>query len=468
MAAFLWVEDFDGGTYRTTTDDVFGKLAGKFGDIPDDKDDLQDYLTAKNIYLETNLTDALRFIADKDQLAKIDYVVLDIDLKIADDPEDESANQDLLAEVFKWYEGLPEVEQRIALKKVAGYHLWTRLVIDGGFPRDRIQFCSQHGNYLNSIKESFGTAKIVSPEVFRKGDGQASEWIARQARDPYTSLRRNVIDYCAAITSHLLLLTDDSPKMLRLAEFPGKTAMDFTRYHALEMLEMLPRHLPPLVPNENLPDILRAFGRSMTMEWDRFDVSPKMREEFLARTGTAYNDAIDFSMQSGASVLKLLRNTLSHATGKPTPFDCPATAMLFVLNMNVIYCLDDVSGIEKLENNLLPAPSQSNDAEIDELLQRTLQQEASIVRDLARWADINPNSETTGKARRVGDLLRQLQFKSSAEYQRDAVKWLFQMLWHELTYGAEAPRKFASRVASIRTGSNPVHRVAMACLDRAF
>jgi hypothetical protein len=443
-------------------------LAGPFGDIPDDKDDLQDYLAAKNIYLETNLTDALRFISDKDQLTKIDYVVLDIDLKIADDPEDETENQDLLAEVFKWYDGLPETELRSALKKVAGYHLWTRLVIDSGFPRDRIQFCSQHGEYLDSIKKSFDPAKIVSPEVFRKGDGQASEWIARQARDPYTSLRRNVIDYCDAVVSHLRLLTGESQEMLRLAQFPGKTAMDFNRDHALEMLEMLPRHLPPLVPEGNLSEILRAFGRAMTMEWDRFDASRKMRDEFKERTDWDYNNAIDISFRCGASVLKLLRNTLSHTTGKPTSFNSRDAAMFFVLNMNVIYCLDDIAGIVTSEQNLLPAISPSNDSQIDELLRLTLQQEATFVREMAQRSECTLVNEKTGDALRIGDLLRGLQLKGSPEYQQQASKWVFQLLWHELTYGADAPREFARRVALIRESSNPVHRVAMACLDRAI
>ena len=423
-------------------------------------------MVAKNIYLETNLTDALRFIADKNQLAKIDYIVLDIDLKIADDPEDESANQDILAEVFKWYEGLPEVEQRIALKKVAGYHLWTRLVIDGGFPRDRIQFCSQHGNYLNSIKESFGTAKIVSPEVFRKGDGQASEWIARQARDPYTSLRRNVIDYCAALLSHLILQTDDSPSMLRLAQFPGKTARDFKRHHALEMLEMLPRHLPPWVPDRNLPEILRGYARAMTMEWDRFGASKDDRAEFKERVGKEYKNMIASRFRSAASVLKLLRNTLSHASEKPILIDCADAGMFCVLNMNAIYCLDVVAGREVCEHKLLPNHLSGNYSGINEFHSCIESSKESVVK-LARYANILTTTKE-GAEQGVGELLRGLQEKSSPEYQRDAIKWIFRMLWHELAWNGRTIENFAKQIQEISQSTDPVHRVAMACRDRAF
>jgi hypothetical protein len=466
MAAFLWVEDFDGGTYRTTSHDVFGHLAGEVANIPDDKEDLQDYLATKNIYLETSLIDALRFIDDKEQLAKIDYVVLDIDLKIVDDPEDELPNQDLLAAVLRWYETLPEAEQRKALKKVAGYHLWTRLVVDSGFPRERIQFCSQHGEYQESIKKSFDPARISSPTIFRKGDGQASDWIDRQSRDPYTSLRRNVIDYCYALESHLNFQTDNSPRMLRFANFPGKTARDFKRHHAQEMLEMLPRYLPPLVPENSLPEILRGFARAMAMEWDRFDASETSRDELKQLTGMNYTACIESSIRCGASVMKLLRNTFSHASGKPTSIDCTSVALLFVMNMNVIYCLDGIDARTMPEDKLM-ANSPRKIFSADELL-LCMQQEKSVAEKLAQQAEISLVSAKSERPRSLGELLRALQDKSSSEYQQDAVKWLFRMLWHELTYGADDAKKLARRVAEIGKSSDPVHRVAMACLDRAF
>lgn len=465
MTAFLWVEDFDGGAFRDTTNDVFGTCVGDRSAIPDEKEDLRDYLGAKGIYLETSLAAALNFIEDRDKLATIDFVILDIDLRISDDPDDEVGNT-YLDGILDWYASLQKNEQRSKLKAVAGYHLWTRLVIDHGFPRDRIQFCSQHGEYQESIKDSFTPARITPPDVFRKGDGRTKAWITQQIGNTYVRLRRCVVDYCG-IVSRWINCKSASADIIRLSRMPGESTRDFKAHHAIEMMEMLPRYLPSQVPADSVQEVLRAFVRALTFEWERFSASKNDLAIYQARIGKSYNKAIESRFRAGASVLKLIRNTLAHSSNKPVRMLCEHAALTFVLNMQVVFVLEGLNDLKLIENKLLTGNTFNSGECCAEEVRVALLRSQSSVSVLASSYHI-PLVSDDGKARSVGELLRRLQDSAATEYQQDASIWTLRMLWHELAYGFDDARKFADRFDQISHSHDPIYRVAMAALKLAF
>lgn len=463
MSAFLWVEDFDSDdALNTTTANVFGSYIGNLNQDWDSAEHLQESLEEFNIYLERSLVDALNFINDQKKRDSIDYVILDIDLRISRGKKHESGNSGL-EKIFAWHTSSNEDDRRGKLKKIAGYHLWTLLVIDHGFPRDRIQFCSQHGGPLEqltlqkSIQESFESARITPPEIFLKRDKRIQTWINKQANDPYTSLRRGVIDSCALLLKRLDLKQGDAPEMIRLSRFPGSSTEDFKRDQAVDMLNMLPLYLPRDVSPESMPEVLRAFVRAFTMNWDRFSAHPEQIIKYEVRTGISYNKAIDKVSQNGATALKFLRNRMAHAAGKSVNINPALVAVFFVLNMRIIFWLNADKDLNVLESTLLPKYPITEMTETAKSLHSRLERWWST---LEAWCQEDKvDLYISGKKKGVDFLFRELQIKGRAM----ELKYILLTLWCQLSYGTNEST-FKKRFNAISTSSDPVHRVAMACL----
>ena len=468
MSAFLWVGDFEYGDHGDIAHAIFGKALG-FGreKFPPNLSALRGLLKENGVILATSYAEALALIDS--QLLDFDFVVLDIDLVLTGE-ESEDARPMIVPELTQWYEYDPNAlneEQSYALardkmKPVAGYHLWTHLVIDKGFPKDRVQFCSRHGEHLESITKSFHPAKIAAPEIFRKDDGRIGGWVAESSRKQYIWLRRNIINYCAALASHLRSISSDRRSFLRLSQFPGESTQAFTLDLARAMIKDLPLYLPENVPDKNVPQILHAFVRAMTMQWDRFNANQCCREEFKKREGREYKKAFREGFRAGASVLKLARNTVSHPSGSSIEFDCVDVALLFVLNKNVIFNLEGISVQSAFESRLLRLEDRDPEFNFDDL-RSSIQRSRKTIGSWAKAAGL-------GNHEGVGDCLRELQKDSSPEYHRDAATWMFRMLWHELMWNsASADRaKFEQQVRNIGMAQNAVYRVAKACLGKAF
>ncbi len=203
MSTLLWVEDFEDKQYRTTTFNVFGRALNlTAADIPDEVNDLREFLEMQQVTLATNFAEASRIIDER--LSDFDGIVLDIDLELLG--EDFESDFSLLEHLLKrCYHYDPDSDGAEAaydkargnMKMIAGYHLYVELVVNRGFQRNRIQFCSQHGDQLEkALKSSFDTAHMERPAVWIKSDPRVGDWISNVREDPYTKLRRWVILAC--------------------------------------------------------------------------------------------------------------------------------------------------------------------------------------------------------------------------------------------------------------------------------
>lgn len=466
MPRFLWVEDFDTepASYRDTTHFVFGCRAGNRDEIPDEKEDLRDYLASKDIVLETTLSTALQFIAEPGNLATIDFVVLDIDLKISEEREDEVDNK-LLNDIFERHGDSSEERTKLKeIKKIAGYYIWTSLVIDMGFPRNRIQFCSNHGNFLKSINESFVKARITPPQIFTKTDKKICTWIELQNSDQYISFRRNVVDYCQVLINRLN--EADAPQdLLALHKFPGKNTCDFTKELADEILEALPKYLPINILTEHQDEVLRSFMRRLTVEWDRFDTKDEFCEKLEKEEGINYSRDTNRQTKASASLLKLIRNTLSHSSGKPIHITCELAAFYFVLNMRTIFQIEPSNNIEHIEDKFFPQVV-LNDGFSNNVYDKLSFMRKSVV-ELSKHCNIKSKHSHESKYF-ISDLLRQLQMNSIKEYQEKSLVYGILFLWCELSkkpLDKSDNTEFKRNLQNMLTSSNITDRLAVACLS---
>jgi hypothetical protein len=214
MTHFLWVEDFNASEkddeYYTdkgpganivssTVNLVFGSVLNEkeLHERLDqqDRNDASDFLAEKGIFLKLNLLEALQFIRNPDELAKIDFVVLDVDLQISW-PEQKDDNN-YLPELIEQYKSENE------LSRIAGYQIYTELVIELGFPKSHILFCSNHAKYFDELKNKFVKANIKPPispnpeKPFLSKDNAVDikQWLDRAQCD-YFVLRRGIIEGC--------------------------------------------------------------------------------------------------------------------------------------------------------------------------------------------------------------------------------------------------------------------------------
>jgi len=320
-----------------------------------------------------------------------------------------------------------------------------------GFPRHRIQFCSQHGKYLDSINSSFKPAMIDAPEILRKGDQSISEWVATRLRDPYISLRRHVIDYCGALVNHLEKTSSDDCSMLRLSRLPGDATREFNRDLAIEYVESLPRFLPPIVDEHHMGTAMLAFMRGMTIEWDRFDARWAVLKRYEEEQGGTYEEKLESPIRAAATVLKLLRNTLSHRGSSALKIDCREASAFFVLNMNAIFDSSGMPDVEHHGKRLLGAD--------DFTLSQTPGQLKERLSNCKKELDyIATKDKLLEKG--MGERLRKLQISGSSEFCDNAIKWLSRLLWNELNRDPG--------ISTVASGSAPIFLVAKTVTVFAF
>ena len=200
MSFFLWVEDFENSP-KVTASNVLGSV---FDDslFLEDKRALKKNMKNQGVFIELSLQDGLGFITpDLDK--KIDYIILDIDLPAhsGDGINDEVMG---LLKTFENYHKLAdEVEDEALLKEKcnklkerAGFYLYTKLVIELGFPKDHILFCSNHAENNKTILDAFVIAKMASPQIYQKSNPIVQDWVKSRYEKPYSRLRRGIIEGC--------------------------------------------------------------------------------------------------------------------------------------------------------------------------------------------------------------------------------------------------------------------------------
>ena len=291
MSHFLWIEDFDNSP-KATASNVLGSL---FDDsyFSEDKRQLRKNLKQYGVFIELSFQDGLSFI--RQQLHKIDYVILDINLPaISEGDTINDAVLKLLTDFQAYQKQADEKEDEQLLtekckelREIAGFYLYTELVVELGFPKDHILFCSNHGEEVTSIKKAFESAKIALPPIYEKANPIVQQWVKTRYENPYSRLRRGIIEAC----QYLKTLPEDK---LRFDKFckDGKNAfLDIDDY-----LATLENFLPLREPSDK-KTLYKLFIRTLAHEWED-SVEPKALD--------------DKGSRAFSRIMKLTRNWIAH------------------------------------------------------------------------------------------------------------------------------------------------------------
>lgn len=335
MSYFLWIEDFENSPKITATE-VLGGINIDEQQFADHKQQLKKNLKAQGIYIELSFQDGLGFI--RQNLRKIDYIILDIDL--AAYSKGDTINADVLAllEIFQDYQkpvDEMEEEQRLEkecakLKALAGYYLYTELVVELGFPKQHILFCSNHGENSLSTREAFKTAKIALPTIYEKSAPEVQAWVKTCYENPYSRLRRGIIEGCEQVKK----LVDDKLYFNKYIKKNEQVKPE----DILNYLDVIENFLPLREPT-NKTALYKLFIRTLSHEWEAAD---------SIRSDKNKKDA------SLAWVMRNTRHWITHNSNLFSELDEKIVAYLFMVNLRVMFNSDDpnLQGYERILLNL--------------------------------------------------------------------------------------------------------------------
>jgi len=336
MSYFLWIEDF---ASVTGGEDIADSVLGGIIDpakLLGDKKALRRDLKSEGVFIELNFGDGLDFIQDK--LADIDYIILDINLPAypGSEPKD-----NVLRLLEKWHgykatdDGIIDentiVAAAKALQEIAGYHLYTELIFNLGFPKENILFCSNHGKDLESIVKAFNVAKIELPQIHKKEDKEAVQaWVKTCYENPYSRLRRGIIEGCEQVKK----LVDDK---LYFNEYIKKNEK-IKPEDILNYLDVIENFLPLREPI-NKTALYKLFIRTLSHEWEAAD---------SIRSDKNKKDA------ALAWVMRNTRHWITHNSNLFSELDEKIVAYLFMVNLRVMFNSDNnnLQGYERILLNL--------------------------------------------------------------------------------------------------------------------
>ncbi len=324
MSYFLWIEDFENSP-RVTASDVLGSLElASDEQWPDDRQQLKRQLKSQGVFVELSLQDGLDFI--QNNLGKIDYVILDIDLVpyVEDDP----VNGTLLRLLEKFHDHHSQTgnaeyslkDECSKLKATAGYYLYTELLVEQGFPKRHILFCSNHGDNTKETQAAFKSAKIDLPTIYQKSDSEVKNWVKSRYENPYSRLRRGIIEGC----QYLKTLPEDQ---LRFKEFIKESEKQPGIGDIHDYLDVLANLLPLRAPEkpEKTATLYKLFIRTLAHEWEAAE--PKMLDK--------QNELFAFSW-----IMKMTRNWLAHSKVFEQ-LNAEDVTYLFIVNMRAMFDLGE-------------------------------------------------------------------------------------------------------------------------------
>jgi hypothetical protein len=410
MSYFLWVEDFENSPKVTATE-VFGGIINDDQKFSDNKQQLKTSFKTQGIYIELSFQDGLGFI--RQNLGKIDYIILDIDL--AAYSKSDSINADVLAllETFQDYQKADDVnedeqllEQECAkLKALAGYYLYTELIVELGFPKQHILFCSNHGETSLSTREAFKTAKIALPTIYEKSAPEVQEWVKACYENPYSRLRRGIIEGCW----YLKTLSEDKLRFNCFIKDPDKKVSLEDLHDYLEVLE----NFLPLFEREknDTTTLYKLFIRILAHEWEA--VEPKLLN--------SQKEIYAFSW-----IMKITRNWLAHSKvfERLTPRD---VAFLFIVNMRAMFDLGD--SLLPYEKHLLSLFTTA--ISVDEMKEKVgLDFNTRKIPLIENYAVLLRKTGNTWQAINFHDALNNLQKNKNKQVDSDfLIKGLYQTFW---------------------------------------
>ncbi len=338
MSYFLWIEDFENSP-KVTASDVFGSVLDE-NHFAEDKRQLKRNLTAQGVFIELSFQDGLGFI--KQNLGKIDYIILDIDLLAYSKGDEINAEVLQLLADFQDYKKLEDEAEDEALltkecdnlKKIAGFYLYTELVVELGFPTQHILFCSNHGENTLTIREAFKAAKIALPPIYQKSDSYVKEWVKSRYENPYSQLRRGIIEGCNFLKAHIEK-DDDNIQFRDFIKIENhQPTIEIPSTDIKNYLDALSQFLTIKQPND--PNIhYRLFLRTLVHEWEE-NIDPKSLKEKYANEKNANDLSKIRDIYTFAWLMKMTRNWVSHAN-LLEPLNPQIMAFLFLVNMRAMF-----------------------------------------------------------------------------------------------------------------------------------
>jgi hypothetical protein len=299
--------------------------------------------------------DGLGFI--RDNLNKIDYIILDIDLPAYSTGDEVNESVLELLKTFEGYEKLDdetEDEELLGkkcneLKGMAGFYLYTELVVELGFPKQHILFCSNHGENTKSIQEAFKTAKIALPRIYEKANPEVQKWVKECHENPYSRLRRGIIEGC----NHLKGL-DESQIQFNL--FVQETEKQSSLEDIHNYLDVLANFLPLREP-DNKTTLYKLFIRTLSHEW-----------EAAVKPSEGKNISCNKEIYAFYRIMKTTRNWVAHnANGIFDKLTEQDLAYLFLCNMRAMFRLND-SCVLNYEEKLLSLFEENSKPKMKEII----------------------------------------------------------------------------------------------------
>jgi hypothetical protein len=434
VSHFLWIEDFAkfdnevSHTPKSTATQVFGGVLDE-SIFSESKQELKRRLKEHGIFIELSFQNGWRFI--REDLAKIDYVILDIDLlAYSVYPPDDDVKR-----ILKDYYGCSDAEDEALLgtacaelKKVAGFHLYTELVVELGFPKDHILFVSNHGNDLASFRDAFMAAKISPPRIHEKletgfdHNPKVRDWIKEKHQTPYSRLRRGVIEGCRA-------LRVAPADRLKFHEFKSsrENSKDLTRdewrEYLLDYLQSLEELLPLREPKDSEKSTLyKLFIRLLAHEWEAKEAGHRQSVE----TERSPQEVFAFSW-----IMKMARNWSAHgrvfesATEKDVAF-------LFIVNMRAMFDLGN--DILSYESHLLSLFADIAISESDFRVKNGSDHNDRKLPLIENYARLIRALRNSYQAITFHDALNEVQ-KSKTSAPEYLLKGLFQTFWYLTSVG---------------------------------
>jgi hypothetical protein len=221
MSHFLWIEDFAGNSLTSATKAVFGELV-KNQQLTENGNAVKQFFREHGVFVELTFLDGLKFIRNPKKLLSVDYVILDIDLTVKS--ESDTDDNQWLPKILQDYYGYEPQEDKTTdeqrlekakeqLTSVAGYQLYVELVMELGFPKEHILFCSSHAAEQEAIQAAFKQAKIELPLLFSKAEtAKVQAWIKERGENHYSLLRRGILNVLDDIEAKNINLCDTFEK----------------------------------------------------------------------------------------------------------------------------------------------------------------------------------------------------------------------------------------------------------------
>jgi len=309
----LWIEDF-GGTLSSGTETLELMFQGllNFDDWDEDElnliktpSDLAKFCEQQNsihrIYLCRHYFDYIEFKKNHSILNDIDVIITDIRLdNLSSDAFDLS--------IPEAYTDKPKFHEN------GGFYIFNDL-IHLGVPAERMCFMSGEKNSFKAFEEKCAEIYIPRVQAFEKSDADYEKlrsWIDAQSSD-YVRLRRGIIAGCESI-AHSLHEGD-----LLFNNFIGEKDKKVSVNEMQDYLSTLANFLPLREP-DNKEDVYKLFIRTLSHEWEAAE--PKLIRDL-------------------AWVMKTTRNWMAHNSNLFNALDEQMLAYLFILNMRVMFNLND-------------------------------------------------------------------------------------------------------------------------------